>query len=144
MWLPQLYTRRQVANQSLLTGPDLQAALDNWDMVRWAWRWDRTAHLPETSPTRLSAAAALQPLCRPTAAEQGSSQGGSRRRSSRRAPQPPFPAALNGLSFSRFVIFFATVSLSNVASTALGYLVAVVAQNEAVALALGAFLCVCG
>jgi hypothetical protein len=51
-----------------------------------------------------------------------------------------FPAALNGLSFPRFVIFFATVSLSNVASTALGYLVAVVAQNEAVALALGAFL----
>lgn len=51
-----------------------------------------------------------------------------------------FPAALNGLSFSRFVIFFAIVSLSNVASTALGYLVAVLAQNEAVALALGAVL----
>lgn len=50
-----------------------------------------------------------------------------------------FPAALNGLGFTQFAIFFATVSLSNVCSTALGYLVAVLAQNEAVALALGAF-----
>lgn len=83
VWLPQLYTRRQVANQSLLTGPDLQAALDNWDMVRWAWRWDRTAHLPETSPTRLSAAAALQPGAAPWLA---AAEGGRRRLCAARCP----------------------------------------------------------
>ena len=33
VWLPQLWTRR-AANQSLLTGPTLEFALDNWDMVR--------------------------------------------------------------------------------------------------------------
>jgi len=48
------------------------------------------------------------------------------------------PSAIPGLGFGRFGIFFLTISLSNVCSTALGYLVAVLAQNEAVALALGA------
>lgn len=49
-----------------------------------------------------------------------------------------FPVALPGMQLARFAAFFLTISLSNVCSTALGYLVAVLAQNEAVALALGA------
>ncbi|EWM22109.1 abc subfamily abcg [Nannochloropsis gaditana] len=47
-----------------------------------------------------------------------------------------FPLALNGLTLRQLAVFFLTVTLSNIASTALGYVVAISTRNEAVALAL--------